>query len=168
MKGFIVRNINTLAQQPALLRESREERDNLTKMNSLLVEIIKKELGNGWDTVISDLTSIAKTDQNICLNNLKILKILSEEIFDFSKDSMTSTRIASLKAKFTDEFKQIYLLCDSVIKTYLSDNKAVSKNLIISCLQTLHAFLSWMPLYYIFMTDLIDVILIGLMETTEF
>ena len=50
----------------------------------------------------------------------------------------------------------IFDLCHFVIKSYLDNSSQVRLSLIEGCLETLYAFLSWIPLAYIFMTELID------------
>ena len=90
---------------------------------------------------------------------MKILKMLSQEIFDFSKNSMTSEQIQQLKYQMTNEFQQVYELCYFVLTGYLSNSNAVKQSLIKATLEALLAFLSWIPIGYIYMTDLIDVLL---------
>ncbi len=79
---------------------------------------------------------------------------------------MTSAQIAELKETMNKEFQSIYELCYFIMKSYLENPSQVRFSLIEACIRTLHAFLSWIPLGYIFLTDLIDVIL-GLFEFKE-
>ena len=93
---------------------------------------------------------------NMCENNFSILKMLSEEIFDFSKNQMTQQQITSLKEQMVKDFTTIYELCNLILNN-LSQAKL---SLVKACLETLHAFLSWIPMYYIVYTDLIDKLLL--------
>lgn len=45
---------------------------------------------------------------NICQNNFEILKILSEEIFDYSKNQMTQKQIGELKEQMNSDFTTIF------------------------------------------------------------
>ena len=141
----------------------QKERLVLNKANSILVEIIKKEWDAGWSSAISDLVKSSFQGQEICENNFLILKELSEEVFDFSKNSMTSAEIGALKGRFASEFQSVYEACDFVLKGYLKDKTKVRLSLLRACMETLLAFLSWMPLVYIFLTDLIEGILMPLL-----
>ena len=38
----------------------------------------------------------------LCENNMQILKLLSEEVFDFSKDQMTTAKIKTMKESLND------------------------------------------------------------------
>ena len=88
---------------------------------------------------------------NLCENNFSILKMLSEEIFDYSKNQMTQDQIANLKKQMVDDFRTIFDLCNLVL-----DNMTEAKtSLVRACLETLHAFLSWIPMYFIICTNLI-------------
>ncbi len=83
----------------------------------------------------------------------------SEEIYDYSKNRITSEQIKELKETMQNEFCSIYQLCSFVIKGYIENSQQVRVSLILACLKTLHAFLSWIPLGYIFLTDLIEMLL---------
>lgn len=140
-----------------------QQRLVLNKANSILVEIIKKEWNQGWTSAISDLVKSSFQGQEICENNFLILKELSEEVFDFSKNTMTSQEVTALKGRFASDFQSVYEACDFVLKGYLKDKSKVRLSLLKACMDTLLAFLSWMPLVYIFLTDLIEGILVPLM-----
>lgn len=77
---------------------------------------------------------------------MAILRLLSEEVFDFSEDQMTSQKRRELKQSMCDEFTSIYQLCSEVLRT------ATEASLIKATLETLLKFLNWIPLGYIFET----------------
>ena len=131
----------------------------LGKANSALVEIVKREWRTSWKTAISDIVQSSFQSQNVCSNNLVILRELSQEIFDSSKKQMTSNEINELKENFANEFKTVYQICEHVLRAYIQNPAAVGCDLAKSCLKTLHSFLGWMPSYYILMTDLMDSLL---------
>lgn len=74
----------------------------------------------------------------------------SEEIFDFSAEQMTQLKAATLKTQMKSEFAEIYNLCREVL------DKAVKPSLIKATLETLLRFVNWVPVGYIFETDLIE------------
>ncbi|CAN0009418.1 unnamed protein product [Phaeothamnion confervicola] len=80
---------------------------------------------------------------------MQILKLLSEEVFDFSKDQMTTVKIKSMKESLNDQFAQVYQLAEFIMEH--SQRPA----LLNVTLQTLQRFLTWIPLGYIFETQLI-------------
>jgi len=82
-----------------------------------------------------------------------ILKLLSEEIFDFSAEQMTQQKIKNLKNQMCGEFSEIFQLCSEVLE------KAQKTSLIKATLETLLRFLNWIPLGYIFETAIIDLLL---------
>jgi exportin-1 len=79
-----------------------------------------------------------------------ILKLLSEEIFDFSAEQMTQAKTKALKQSMCAEFGEIFNLCNEVLE------KANKPSLIKATLETLLRFLYWIPLGYIFETQIID------------
>ena len=82
-----------------------------------------------------------------------ILKLLSEEIFDFSAEQMTQAKTKALKNSMCGEFSEIFQLCSEVLE------KAVKPSLIKATLETLLKFLNWIPLGYIFETNIIDMLI---------
>lgn len=82
-----------------------------------------------------------------------ILKLLSEEIFDYSAEQMTQTKTKNLKNQMCGEFSEIFQLCSEVLE------KAQKSSLIKATLETLLRFLNWIPLGYVFETTLIDMLL---------
>jgi len=80
--------------------------------------------------------------------------MMSEEIFDFSKNQILVSEAAHLKSQMTDQFGRVNELCYWVLGQALTTQ--VAPSLVKSCLRTLQAFLSWIPLHFIFNTDLID------------
>lgn len=82
-----------------------------------------------------------------------ILRLLSEEIFDFSAEQMTQAKIKNLKNQLGDEFSEIFKLCCEILE------EAQKTSLIKATLETLLRFLNWIPLGYIFETSIIDLLI---------
>jgi len=106
--------------------------------------------------------------QGLCENILNILKLLSEEIFDFSSEQMTSFKTKQLKEAMNNQFQSIFTLCEFVLKTYMENANQVKKALIKSCLKTFSSFLSWVPYGYIFETDIIEILLTNFFGNPSF
>jgi exportin-1 len=120
---------------------------------SHLTQILKQEWPHNWPSFITELVESSKTNLSLCENNMVILKLLSEEIFDFSAEQMTQTKIKNLKNQMCGEFSEIFNLCSEVLQD------ANKSSLIKATLETLLRFLNWIPLGYIFETTIIDVLL---------
>lgn len=91
-----------------------------------------------------------------------ILKLLSEEIFDYSAEQMTQAKTKNLKNQMCGEFSEIFQLCSEVLE------KAQKPTLIRATLETLLRFLNWIPLGFIFETQLIDNLTNRFLEVREF
>lgn len=79
-----------------------------------------------------------------------ILRLLSEEVFDFSAEQMTQAKTKAMKQSMCSEFSEVFQLCNEVLE------KAQKPSLIKATLETLLRFLNWIPLGYIFETQIID------------
>lgn len=147
IKNYVVGKIINMSRDDITLRN---EKVFIGKLNLTLVEIVKKEWPHNWPTFISDLVGSSRTSEVLCENNMQILKLLSEEVFDFSRDQMITEKVKTLKESLNGEFSQIYQLCEFVLE------HSQKPSLLLVTLQTLQRFLTWIPLGYIFRTNLID------------
>lgn len=91
-----------------------------------------------------------------------VLKLLSEEIFDFSAEQMTQQKITSLKNQMCGEFSEIFQLCSEILE------KASKSSLIKATLETLLRFLNWIPLGYVFGTSIIETLRNRFLSVPEF
>jgi exportin-1 len=166
VKTFVVDLITKYTDSS--VQDQSETKVILPKLNSILVEVIKKELNANWRSAIQDLCTSSYNNQEICENNMNILRMLSEDLFDFSKSEITSTKTKELKTNFAQDFTTIYQLCDYILKNHISTPGTVKISLVKSTLKTLLTFLSWMPLTYVFVSDLIEQILLVLVTDRKF
>lgn len=114
------------------------------------MQILKHEWPKHWPNFMTELISSSHTSLGLCENNMVILKLLSEEIFDFSAEQMTTVRAKNMKQQFCGEFSSIFELIAKVLK------QANKPSLIKATLESLMRFLRWIPFGYIFETDLIE------------
>lgn len=131
----------------------KSERVFISKLNLTLVEILKQEWPHNWPNFIPDLVGSSKTSEILCENNVQILKLLSEEVFDFARDQMVTKKVKKMKESLNGEFAKIYQLCEFILE------HSQRPSLLRATLQTLQRFLTWIPLGFIFQTPLIDVLL---------
>ncbi|CAM9157205.1 unnamed protein product [Discosporangium mesarthrocarpum] len=147
IKNYVVSKIIQLSQTEESLRQ---EKLFINKINQVLVQILKQEWPHNWPTFISDVCDASRTNEVLCENNMQILKLLSEEVFDFSRDQMTTAKIKTMKESLNEEFAKIYELCEYIL------NLSQRPSLLNGTLKTLQRFLTWIPLGYIFERQLID------------
>jgi hypothetical protein len=50
---------------------------------------------------------------------MEILKLLSEEVFDFSTGQLTQTKAKHLKESMCNEFQQVFQLCNFIMVIYV-------------------------------------------------
>ncbi|KAL9178446.1 hypothetical protein ACHAXT_003776 [Thalassiosira profunda] len=150
IKNYVVGKVIQVSSGPSL---ASGEKVFLGKLNLTLVQIVKQEWPHNWPSFIPDLVGSSKTSEVLCENNMQILKLLSEEVFDFSRDQMVTQKVKTLKESLNSEFSAIYHLCDFVLV------HSQSPSLLKVTLQTLQRFLTWIPLGFIFQTNLIETLL---------
>jgi exportin-1 len=105
--------------------------------------------------------------------------ICSEEIFDFSKGSLTQSKILyfphfdiyqffadqffrELKTTLNEEFYLIFQLFQHITKN------STNGKLLLTTLETMHRYLNWIPVGYVFETDLVQVLVTKFFPVDEF
>ncbi|CAF9913062.1 Karyopherin transporter [Imshaugia aleurites] len=159
IRNFVV---NFIIQSSSNEESLKTERTFVNKLNLVLVSILKQEWPHNWPTFINEIISSCHTNLSICENNMAILRLLSEEVFDYSADQMTSAKTKNLKSTMCAEFSNIFQLCSEVLST------ANQSSLINATLETLLRFLNWIPLGFIFETPIIDTLRSRFLEAPEF
>ncbi|UKZ63554.1 uncharacterized protein TrAtP1_004784 [Trichoderma atroviride] len=159
IRNFIVQFIIQCSNSEETLRA---QKTLLNKLNLVLVSILKQEWPHNWPTFINEIISSCHSSLSICENNMIILRLLSEEVFDYSAEQMTSTKTRNLKQTMCAEFSQIFTLCQEVL------NSANQPSLVKATLETLLRFCNWIPLGYIFETPLIDTLRTRFLSVPEF
>ncbi|KAI6238235.1 Exportin-1 [Aphelenchoides fujianensis] len=148
IKGYIVGKILDISKS-----ECTDEGIKLLlqKLNLVLVQMVKFEWPRHWPTFIMDIVGSSRNSQWICMNNMEILRLLSEEVFDF-ETNLTSSKAAYLKQEFCGQFQAVHALCLEILQA------AENVDLVYKTLRTLHGFLSWVPVGFIFENNLIELI----------
>uniref|UniRef100_A0A915JMD4 Exportin-1 n=2 Tax=Romanomermis culicivorax TaxID=13658 RepID=A0A915JMD4_ROMCU len=149
IKKYIVGLIIKLSSDAPLMEK---EHLYVNKLNMVLVQIVKREWPKNWPEFITEIVGASKANESLCKNNMVILKLLSEEVFDFSAGQMTQAKAHHMKQQFCGEFQAVFQLCQEVLET------SQNPGLVESTLNTLLRFLNWIPLGYIFETNLIEML----------
>ncbi|KAI4461656.1 exportin 1/5 [Holotrichia oblita] len=159
IKKYIVALIIKTSSDPESLEANKTY---LNKLNMILVQVLKREWPKNWESFIPDIVGASKTNESLCQNNMCILKLLSEELFDFSTGQITQTKAKHLKDTMCSEFSAIFHLCQFVLEN--SQNAP----LVNATLETLLRFLNWIPLGYIFETKLINTLIFKFLPVPMF
>ncbi|XP_022914564.1 exportin-1 [Onthophagus taurus] len=159
IKKYIVALIIKTSSDPLSLEANKTY---LSKLNVILVQVLKREWPKNWEQFIPEIVGASKTNEALCQNNMCILKLLSEELFDFSTGQITQTKAKYLKDTMCAEFSAIFHLCQFVLEN--SQNPP----LVNATLETLLRFLNWIPLGYIFETKLINTLIFKFLPVPMF
>lgn len=96
IRNFIV---SVIVKSSSDEQSLRKEKSYINKLNLILVQILKQEWPHNWPTFIPEIVTSSQANLSICENNMVILKLLSEEIFEFSAEQMTTAKTKALKAQ---------------------------------------------------------------------
>lgn len=159
IKNYTVKKIIEYSSDEGTMNR---EKMFVRKLNLILVNILKQEWPHNWPNFIPEILSSSTSGEVLCENNMHILNLLSEEVFDFSKEEMTTEKVKTMKQQLNHEFKQIFELCQLVL------TQSQRQSLLLVTLQTLLRFLGWIPLGYIFETPLVNQLLTKFLPVRQF
>jgi len=129
----------------------------INKLNIVIVLIAKNEWTTTWPDFISELCNSCKSNANLCDNNMKLLILLSEEINDFWKNSLTAKKAYELREKMSNEFSEVFNLCQVII----NNSNSVSQNLLIRAIQLFAEYMNWFPINLTLNQDIMKKILMN-------
>lgn len=83
--------INPAAAAYLHTNSPREKTAFMNKINLIVVQILKQEWPSGtWPNAIDEIVTSSKNNLGLCENNMIILRLLSEEVFDYSAETMSA------------------------------------------------------------------------------
>ena len=150
IKNFVSTVIIKLCSDDATYRAQKVI---MSKLNLILVDILKHDWPHQWQSFLPELTGASRTSETLCENSMHVLRMLSEEVFDFSRGELTQAKTKELKASLNSEFRLIHELCHFVLQ------HSQKPELIKATLSALHSYLSWVPLGYVFEGNLVQILL---------
>lgn len=153
-------------------RGVQDEKPLLRKLDKVFVNAVRNEWLNGsemWKSVIPQLGQLSGSDQNLWENTMTILCMLSEDIFDFGANTMTSRRVENLKTTLSEQFPHVQQLCELVLSQYLQSPQGTVKiSLVNAALSTMSHYLKWVPQAILFQSNLIDLLISKFWDSVSF
>lgn len=149
IRNFIVNMIISLCDDDTVFETDKAL---INKIDLTLVQILKQEWPHNWPEFIPEIILSSRSSFNVCENNMVILKLLNEEVFDYSDEQLTQAKIKTLKLSMKAEFEEIFKLCYEVL------DKANKPSLVIATLNCLLKYVHWIPKNYIFDTNLLNLL----------
>ncbi|KAL8275579.1 hypothetical protein Esti_000530 [Eimeria stiedai] len=165
IKAFVTSLVIQLASDP---QQCHTEKHFINKVNENLIEIVKREWPERWPSFITEVCQSCRSSQSICENNMRLLNMLSEEVFDFGRNEMVSKRVDKLMDQLTAQFQEVYDTCMFVLKSFVSSPAGMRETLVQQTLKCLAHFLKWVPLGFIFETDLVETLLQHFWEPVQY
>ncbi|GAW80789.1 exportin-1 [Plasmodium gonderi] len=147
MKNFIACYTITLSTEGTTVGVDRHL---LNKLDETLIQIVKKEWPDSWSSFIPDIVNSAKLNQNVCENNMKLLNMLSEEVFEFGNETLVKKKKEKLRNEYASQFQEVYNLCLYILEANVYNKRNTNTSLIKQTLNCLSNFFKWIPLTYIF------------------
>ena len=158
IRNFIVGMIISMCQDNTVFKT---QKNLINKSDLTLVQILKQEWPENWPEFIPELIGSSSSSVNVCENNMVILKLLSEEVFDYSAEQMTQKKALHLKESMSNEFEQIFKLCYQVLE------QASSPTLVVAALQSLLRYFHWIPYRYIYGTNILELLSTKFLQSAD-
>jgi len=97
----------------------------ITKTDEIIVEILKYEWPSEWPTFVNDLL-VQGQNPVFAENCLHIIKIIIQDMTDFSENSLTSVRAAEMLDSFTSEIPNVFSFIESVFNDNYPPNVIIA------------------------------------------
>lgn len=149
IRNFIINMIISLCDNDEVFESQKVL---INKIDLTLVSILKQEWPHNWPQFIPEIILSSRSSFNVCENNMIILKLLSEEVFDYSSNNLTQAKKQTLIMSMKAEFEETFKLCFEIL------DKTTKPSLIISTLNALLKYIHWIPKNYIFETELLKLL----------
>ncbi|CAI2353485.1 unnamed protein product [Caenorhabditis sp. 36 PRJEB53466] len=149
IKSYIITKMLELSSEQSIMDQNQLL---LHKLNLVLVQIVKQDWPKQWPSFITDIVESSKTNETVCINNMNILSLLSEEVFDSGSQNLTQAKEQHLKQQFCGQFQEVFTLCVNILE------KCPSNSMVQATLKTLQRFLTWIPVGYVFETNITELL----------
>ncbi|KAK2964914.1 putative exportin 1B [Blattamonas nauphoetae] len=153
IKKFIINKIITICNDPEQFYNPANKL-LINSLNKPLISILKHDWTKDWESFVQEMTESAHNSVSLCENNLTLLSNLCEDVFDFGSDWMTEPKKLRFKEQYTKDFELVF----NLLKMILSDAQNTNESLVLTALHTLSVFIQWIPLDFIFKTNLIEIL----------
>ncbi|ORX49137.1 ARM repeat-containing protein [Hesseltinella vesiculosa] len=133
IRNYIVQQVIDLASSgkaPAIL---------LSKLNVILVQILKKDWLKHWPGFIEELVAASPTNLSLCENNLQLIKLFCEDVFEVT-EAVTIANRRKLETQMKRQAGLVVDLCLQILAT-----PSVPSSLSCSALDTLVHLVSFSP-----------------------
>ena len=124
----------------------------VTKANAVLVAVAKREWPHRWPSFVLEVASSAMNTPGLLRNNLAILRLLSEELFEFEEKKMTSRWLQRRREALRSDLEAVYDLC---VKTLMGN---FERQLQASALLTLQNYIAWIAPSFVFRAELLGLL----------
>eukprot|EP00760_Papus_ankaliazontas_P004900 PhM_4_TR1225/c0_g1_i1/m.24325/K14290/XPO1, CRM1; exportin-1 len=147
IRGFVANFIFSSSSDGANLQD-RAVKAMLSKADECLVHILKHEWPHNWPTFTQDLVS-SRGSPGLMVNNFQILRMLSEEVFNYGAVTMTRKTKEQKREVMRRDYVIILRMCMEVLES--SDNVDVVR----SALAALEGYIAWLPVETILETNMV-------------
>ena len=155
IRDFLVGMIMYLSQTDTQRRQaSSQVQELINKADLSLIQILKQEWPRNWPEFVPELITSSYSSLQLCENNLTILRLMAEEMLDFSSGDMTHRRIQYLRDSLSGEINQILEFVISV----LTNGDIQSQSLQNKALRCLLQYLNWISPQHIATSNLLELL----------
>ena len=154
IRDFLVGMILYLSQMDTQQQTSFQVQELINKADLSLVQILKQEWPRNWPEFVQELITSSYSSLQLCENNLTILRLMAEEMLDFSSGDMTHRRIQYLRDSLSGEINRILEFVISV----LANGDTPSQSLQNTALRCLLQYLNWISPRYLAASNVLELL----------
>ena len=159
LKRFIIRLILDLADNTS---GNQQAKSLLTKLNLVLIEVLKHDWPKNWPTFMKELLGSSQKTPGTMKNCANVLRLITEEVFENESPNLIKPRRLEMKRALSIEFGLVFSFFDLVLNKCVSissEEFALWREIGNEALSGLALFLAWIPLGFVFETNLLSLLI---------
>jgi exportin-1 len=123
----------------------------LTFLDLVLIEMLKQEWPHENQTLLWDLIASASQSRGLCLNNLQIFYLFSQDVLERGEETMLSMRFREVKTSLSRYAKPVYEFVEHVLSSRNDDEE-----LVFVSLNVLKYFIRWLDARQILQSQMFE------------
>ncbi|KAL8281218.1 hypothetical protein RQP46_006252 [Phenoliferia psychrophenolica] len=162
VRDFVAGTIGSCSANRQVLAANRSY---LRKLNGLLIQILQVDWPHEWPTFIDDLLASSSTDQATCENNLEILRLLSEAMYEHWEQNISAHRSDRMRNHLMLHLNSVIPLLATLlggIHQLSPGQDSLDLGLIKAAVDTMTAFLVWIESDSLFQTGIPEALVVCL------
>lgn len=122
--------LNSVLSLSGCENKTENQQIQLERYDRIIVNLYTKEYPNQWQSLIDDIINSATSSEIVSENHMHIIKLIIEDVYEFSESQIQSDRVSVLKNDLKQHFGQLFSLCSAIL-THTTRQSLLSRTFLV-------------------------------------